>query len=87
MATEEVTSALHDAHVYGTDRSSWAGEEPVAKQDVFITCVIFGATGDLAAKKTFPCLASLYNRGCAAAPCGIRTRLARAMHRQCVKDV
>lgn len=67
MATE-VTSELHDAHVYGTDRSSWAGET-VTKQDVFISIVVFGATGDLAEKKTFPCIASLYNRGCATA-CG-----------------
>ena len=52
---------------YGVCRDGW--EVPDAgvcscAEALHLCIVVFGATGDLAEKKTFPSLASLYNRGC-----------------------
>jgi hypothetical protein len=64
---EEIPGTVHDDAVYGTDRNSWHGDEApeaAGKSNLFLTIILFGATGDLARKKTFPSIASLYLRGC-----------------------
>lgn len=51
---------------YGVDRGCWAFPDAgVCKvaEELHLSIVVFGATGDLAEKKTFPAIASLYNRG------------------------
>lgn len=51
---------------YGVDRDSWCPENAsaaVEKHVLHLTVVVLGATGDLAAKKTFPALAALHSRG------------------------
>jgi hypothetical protein len=65
---EVVSAKDHDAAVYGTDRDSWSrggDEAPTAAETstLCLTIILFGATGDLARKKTFPSIASLYLRG------------------------
>ena len=52
---------------YGLDRNGWAHPDAgicAVAEELHLCIVVFGATGDLAEKKTFPSLASLYNRGC-----------------------
>jgi hypothetical protein len=58
-----LTPQEYDASVYGTARDDWSETGPCT--GLCLTVVIFGATGDLAAKKTFPSLASLCTNGCA----------------------
>lgn len=51
---------------YGQDRDGWALPDAgicAVAEELHLCIVVFGATGDLAEKKTFPSLASLYNRG------------------------
>lgn len=47
---------------YGVDRDSWCMGD-ACSQALHLSIVVFGATGDLAAKKTFPALAALHSRG------------------------
>jgi Glucose-6-phosphate dehydrogenase, NAD binding domain len=59
-------SAVETAsHPYGVDRADW--KESTCSRELCLTVVVLGATGDLAAKKTFPSLAALFYRGCAPA--------------------
>ena len=59
------TALEHDSVAYGTERDEWQEETARCKSGVCLTVIVFGATGDLAAKKTFKSLATLYNKGCA----------------------
>ena len=59
------TALEHDSVAYGTERDEWQEETSRCKSGVCLTVIVFGATGDLAAKKTFKSLATLYNKGCA----------------------
>lgn len=57
---------------YGNDRNGWAAPDAngcAVAEALHLCIVVFGATGDLAEKKTFPSLASLYIRGCVSEFC------------------
>lgn len=54
---------------YRVDRDSWCIENTSAPQALHLTVIVLGATGDLAAKKTFPALAALHSRGYVHVPC------------------
>eukprot|EP00892_Ulva_mutabilis_P000019 jgi/Ulvmu1/10017/UM059_0066.1 len=67
MATEVDQTAKQLSPVvdcpYGVDRDNWCQESTSSAQALHLSIVVFGATGDLAAKKTFPALAALHSRG------------------------
>jgi Glucose-6-phosphate dehydrogenase, NAD binding domain len=58
------TITEHDQVAYGTDRDDWQEKTDKCKSGTCLTVIVFGATGDLAAKKTFKSLCTLYTRGC-----------------------
>lgn len=72
MATEVDQTAMQLSPVvdcpYGVDRDSWCQESTSTTQALHLSIVVLGATGDLAAKKTFPALAALHSRGYVLSP-------------------
>lgn len=63
--SSETGTAVVEPCPYGVDRDAWGPDTcPCSSTEVHLTVVVFGATGDLAEKKTFPALAALYMRGC-----------------------
>ena len=58
------TAVEHDNVAYGVERDDWAEQTDKCKSGICLTVIVFGATGDLAGKKTFKSLCTLYSKGC-----------------------
>jgi hypothetical protein len=67
-APQRPPSALHVHRSagarHGSLRDEWSYPPPQCAEDLNLSIVVLGASGDLAKKKTFPALLALHSKGC-----------------------